>query len=250
VHAVLTDVVRAVAARRHKLDQQALLRERVSLMQAMLRSCGRITIEVETADCTIAAMSPGAEFFFKDAPWGSTLGQSLRDFVQWEDLENFNTLMMNPAGLPIEDQACSIRLIHFAVSDFPPLPQHIATSPFDESALERGGVGGSSSSAAGKGGTMSSSSHSGGGHTDSADSRLSAAGVAHAAGLKHSAGSHAAEAGLGHERRAANVPWHVVPAHRRGRNLWGNSRQQQLLRALTHILTQCSIKIYPFPLSG
>jgi len=192
VHDVLTDVVRAVAARRHKLDQQALLRERVSLMQAMLRSRGRITIEVETADCTIAAMSPGAEFFFKDAPWGSTLGQSLRDFVQWEDLENFNTLMMNPAGLPIEDQACSIRLIHFAVSDFPPLPQHIATSPFDESALERGGVGGSSSSAAGKGGTMSSSSHSGGGHTDSADSCLSAVDVAHAAGPKDSAGAHPA----------------------------------------------------------
>jgi hypothetical protein len=134
-HDVLADAVRFVAARRHKLDQQAMLTERASLMQTMLRSRGAITVEVETFDCIIAAMSPGAENFFKDAPWGNMIGQSLRDFVQWEDLDNFNSLM-NPAGLPIEDRACTIRLIHFAVSDFPPLQQHIATSPFDESALD------------------------------------------------------------------------------------------------------------------
>jgi hypothetical protein len=134
-HDVLADAVRFVAAHRHKLDQQAMLTERVSLMQTMLRSRGAITVEVETFDCIIAAMSPGAENFFKDAPWGNMIGQSLRDFVQWEDLDNFNSLM-NPVGLPIEDRACTIRLIHFAVSDFPPLQQHIATSPFAESALD------------------------------------------------------------------------------------------------------------------
>jgi len=37
-------------------------------------------------------MSPGAKLFFKDAPWGSVEGQSLADFVQWEDLDDFNAL--------------------------------------------------------------------------------------------------------------------------------------------------------------
>ena len=88
-HDVLADAVRFVAARRHKLDQQA-----------MLRSRGAMTVEVETSDCTITAMSPGAEFFFKDAPWGSMMGQSLRDFVQWEDLDNINDLMSSPVATP------------------------------------------------------------------------------------------------------------------------------------------------------
>ncbi len=88
-HDVLADAVRFVAARRHKLDQQA-----------MLRSRGAITVEVETCDCTITAMSPGAEFFFKDAPWGSMMGQSLRDFVQWEDLDNLNALMGSLVATP------------------------------------------------------------------------------------------------------------------------------------------------------
>jgi hypothetical protein len=59
-----------------------------------------MTVEVETSDCTITAMSPGAEFFFKDAPWGSMMGQSLRDFVQWEDLDNINDLMSSPVATP------------------------------------------------------------------------------------------------------------------------------------------------------
>ena len=88
-HDVLADAVRFVAARRHKLDQQA-----------MLRSRGAITVEVETCDCTITAMSPGAEFFFKDSPWGSMMGQSLRDFVQWEDLDNLNALMGSLVATP------------------------------------------------------------------------------------------------------------------------------------------------------
>jgi hypothetical protein len=88
-HDVLADAVRFVAARRHKLDQQA-----------MLRSRGSMTVEVETSDCTITAMSPGAENFFKDAPWGSMMGQSLRDFVKWEDLDNLNALMSSPVKTP------------------------------------------------------------------------------------------------------------------------------------------------------
>jgi len=95
-HDVLADAVRFVAARRHKVDQQV-----------MLRSRGTITVEVETSDCTITAMSPGAEFFFKDAPWGSMMGQSLRDFVQWEDLENLNALMSSPVATPAGHDSAS-----------------------------------------------------------------------------------------------------------------------------------------------
>ena len=97
-HDVLADAVRFVAARRHKLDQQAMLRSRGTIT---------VEVEVETSDCTITAMSPGAEFFFKDAPWGSIMGQSLRDFVQWEDLENLNALMSSPVATPAGHDSAS-----------------------------------------------------------------------------------------------------------------------------------------------
>ena len=87
---VLTDVVCAVVALRKQLDQQAVLRSR-----------GAVTIEVEMSDWIITALSPGAEIFFNDTPWGSVIGQSLTDFVQWEDLAVLDSLkapLATPAG--------------------------------------------------------------------------------------------------------------------------------------------------------
>jgi hypothetical protein len=78
---VLADVVRAVVALRKQLDQQAVLRSR-----------GAVTVEVEMSDWIITAMSPGAEIFFNDTPWGSVIGQSLTDFVKWEDLADLDSL--------------------------------------------------------------------------------------------------------------------------------------------------------------
>ena len=92
-HDVLADVVRSVAALRSELDQQC-----------MLRSSGAVTVEVETSDWTITAMSPGAEIFFKDAPWGSMMGQSLTDLVKWEDLDALHSLMSSaPATAAVYD---------------------------------------------------------------------------------------------------------------------------------------------------
>jgi hypothetical protein len=87
---VLADVVRAVVALRKQLDQHAVLRSR-----------GALTVEVEVSDWIITAMSPGAEIFFNDTPWGSVIGQSLTDFVKWEDLADLDSLkapLVTPAG--------------------------------------------------------------------------------------------------------------------------------------------------------
>jgi hypothetical protein len=73
--------------------------------QPMLRSvCGAVTVEVETPDWTITAMSPGAVNFFKDAPWGPMMGQSLADHVKWEDLDDLHSLMSGaPAMTAVYD---------------------------------------------------------------------------------------------------------------------------------------------------
>ena len=99
VHDVLADVVRAVVALRKQLDQQAVL-----------RSMDAVMVEVEMPDWIITAMSPGAEIFFNDAPWGSMMGQSLTDFVKWEDLADLDSLkapLATPAGCDIAPSAPS-----------------------------------------------------------------------------------------------------------------------------------------------
>ena len=85
IHDVLSDAVRAVAARRSERDHEAVLRPN-----------GSMAIEVEMPGCIVTAMSPGAELFFKHAPWGSVEGQSLADFVQWEDLDDFDAMCQCP----------------------------------------------------------------------------------------------------------------------------------------------------------
>ena len=85
VHDVLSDAVRAVAARRSERDHKA-----------ELHSNGSMAIEVEMPGWIITAMSPGAKLFFKHAPWGSVEGQSLADFVQWEDLDDFDAMYQCP----------------------------------------------------------------------------------------------------------------------------------------------------------
>jgi hypothetical protein len=92
-------VVRAVVALRKQLDQQAVL-----------RSMDAVMVEVEMPDWIITAMSPGAEIFFNDAPWGSMMGQSLTDFVKWEDLADLDSLkapLATPAGCDIAPSAPS-----------------------------------------------------------------------------------------------------------------------------------------------
>jgi hypothetical protein len=97
MHDVLADVVRAVAARRADFDRTQVFRSR-----------GPLIFEVEMPGWIITSMSPGAELFFKDAPWGSMEGQSLADFVQWEDLEDFNTLFVESGSAPISPAASSV----------------------------------------------------------------------------------------------------------------------------------------------
>ena len=103
VHDVLTDVVRAVAARRSEYSDKA-----------DIRSNGAVAIEVSMPGWIISAMSPGAKHFFKDAPWGSVEGQSLADFVQWEDLDDFNALCLSPPCKSVElEEKKRIRLLHW-----------------------------------------------------------------------------------------------------------------------------------------
>ena len=75
-----------------------------------LRSDGAVAIEVSMPGWIITAMSPVANHFFKDAPWGSVEGQSLADFVQWEDLDDFNALCLRPTCKSFDKK---IRLLHW-----------------------------------------------------------------------------------------------------------------------------------------
>jgi len=106
VHDVFADVVRAVAARRAELDRLAIL-----------RSCGPVTVEVEMPGWTITSLSPGAELFFKDAPWGSVVGQSLADFVQWEDLDLFNSLCRPHDALLDYPLCCELQTLSQSSAD-------------------------------------------------------------------------------------------------------------------------------------
>ena len=81
VHDVLSDVTRAVAARRLEVESRKVLRSR-----------GRVAFEIGMPGWIIIATSPGAEAFFQNAPWGSIMGHSLADLVIPEDLDDLDAL--------------------------------------------------------------------------------------------------------------------------------------------------------------
>ena len=81
VHDVLSDVTRAVAARRLEVERRKVLRSR-----------GRVAFEIGMPGWIIIATSPGAEAFFQNAPWGSMMGHSLADLVIPEDLDDLDAL--------------------------------------------------------------------------------------------------------------------------------------------------------------
>ena len=81
VHDVLSDVTRAVAARRLEVESRKVLRSR-----------GRVAFEIGMPGWIIIATSPGAEAFFQNAPWGSIMGHSLADLVIPEDLNDLDAL--------------------------------------------------------------------------------------------------------------------------------------------------------------
>jgi len=113
-HDVLSDVVRAVAARRLEIESKQ-----------MLRSRGVVALEVEMPGWIITAASPGADLFFRDAPWGRIEGQSLADFVKREDFDDLCTICTDASvdthpcaaslGSPVTHR--SIRILHFAKTD-------------------------------------------------------------------------------------------------------------------------------------
>ena len=114
VHDVLSDVVRAVAARRVEVESKQTLRSR-----------GVVALEVEMPGWTITAASPGADLFFRDAPWGRIEGQSLADFVKREDFDELCAMFADASadthpwaaslGSPVTPRA--IRILHFAKPD-------------------------------------------------------------------------------------------------------------------------------------
>ncbi len=89
VHDVLSDVTRAVAARRLEVERRKVLRSR-----------GRVAFEIGMPGWIIMATSPGAEAFFQDAPWGNMMGQSLAGFVKPEDLNDLDALASSSAQVP------------------------------------------------------------------------------------------------------------------------------------------------------
>jgi hypothetical protein len=89
VHDVLSDVTRAVAARRLEVESRKVLRSR-----------GRVAFEIGMPGWIIIATSPGAEAFFQNAPWGSMMGRSLADLVIPEDLDDLDALTSCSAQVP------------------------------------------------------------------------------------------------------------------------------------------------------
>jgi hypothetical protein len=105
VHDVLSDAVRAVAARRLEVESRRVL-----------RSHGLLALEVEMPGWNIAAASPGADLFFRDAPWGRIERQSLADFVKREDFDDLCT-STDASSLGSPGTPRSIRILHFAKPD-------------------------------------------------------------------------------------------------------------------------------------